>query len=177
MLSSSMNRFILPIETSHGSFAAHYTEKGLSELDFPERTRSRTFSSTVPQAISEWHALTAKALQLALEGKPLSALPPLDLEGSDFQKSVWAVMRALRPGQTLSYGEVAEKLGKPGAARAVGAACGANPIPVLIPCHRILAAHGKLGGFSGGLDWKQKLLTTEFSRHFMTLAGFDSEIT
>ena len=60
-----------------------------------------------------------------------------------------------------SYGQVAQGIGRPGAVRAVGQACGANPIPVMIPCHRVLAAGGKLGGFSSGLDWKRKLLARE----------------
>lgn len=66
-----------------------------------------------------------------------------------------------QPGEMCSYGELAGALGQPGAARAVGGACGANPIPVLVPCHRVLAAHRKLGGFSGGLHWKRRLLARE----------------
>jgi len=70
-------------------------------------------------------------------------------------------LRKIAPGQTKSYAQVARTIGRPGAVRAVGQACGANPIPVVIPCHRVLAAGGKLGGFSGGLDWKRKLLLRE----------------
>jgi O-6-methylguanine DNA methyltransferase len=72
-------------------------------------------------------------------------------------------MRAIPFGKTLSYQEIALSIGNPKACRAVGGACGANPIPLLIPCHRVLAAHKHLGGFSGGLDWKIKLLTREGS--------------
>lgn len=67
----------------------------------------------------------------------------------------------IRAGRTQSYGEIAAEIGRPNAVRAVGGACGANPWPVLIPCHRVLAANRKLGGFSGGLDWKIKLLARE----------------
>jgi O-6-methylguanine DNA methyltransferase len=88
-------------------------------------------------------------------------MPPLDLHGSDFQKQVWAVLLTIAPGSTLSYGEVARRLGSPHATRAVGGACGANPVPVLVPCHRVLAANRKIGGFSGGLEWKRKLLAVE----------------
>lgn len=70
-------------------------------------------------------------------------------------------MLKLGPGETKSYGEIAEAIGKPKAVRAVGGACGANPIPVLVPCHRILAANKKIGGFSGGLEWKRRLLGRE----------------
>lgn len=67
----------------------------------------------------------------------------------------------INPGGTQSYGEIAKSIGKPKAVRAVGGACGANPIPLLVPCHRVLAANGKIGGFSGGLGWKEKLLARE----------------
>jgi len=70
-------------------------------------------------------------------------------------------MLDIPPGQTRSYGEIARAIGNPKAVRAVGGACGANPIPVLVPCHRVLAAHRKIGGFSSGLDWKRQLLAIE----------------
>jgi len=70
-------------------------------------------------------------------------------------------MQRIPAGHTRSYGELAADIGKPKAVRAVGGACGANPIPLLVPCHRVLAAGGKIGGFSGGLDWKRKLLARE----------------
>ena len=70
-------------------------------------------------------------------------------------------MRQIRTGQTRSYGEIAKEIGRPKALRAVGGACGANPIPVFVPCHRVLAANQRIGGFSGGLDWKRKLLKRE----------------
>ena len=81
--------------------------------------------------------------------------------GTDFQQSVWRQLLKIPLGQTRSYGELAQCLAKPGASRAVGSACGANPIPVIVPCHRVLAAHRRLGGFSGGLGWKQRLLRIE----------------
>jgi O-6-methylguanine DNA methyltransferase len=78
----------------------------------------------------------------------------------NFKKASGA-MRKISLGKTKSYGEIASAIGKPKAVRAVGGACGANPVPVLVPCHRVLAANKKLGGFSGGLDWKRKLLKLE----------------
>lgn len=85
---------------------------------------------------------------------------PLDPHGTAFQKRVWAAMQDIPFGQVLTYGQVAKNIGS--AARAVGMACGANPIPIVIPCHRIVAASG-LGGYSGdgGLDTKQALLDLE----------------
>jgi O-6-methylguanine DNA methyltransferase len=87
---------------------------------------------------------------------------PLDLLwGTPFQRSVWAALRSIPCGQTRSYGWVAEAIGKPTAARAVGQAVGSNPIPILIPCHRVIASDGSLGGFGGGLACKTALLYTE----------------
>ncbi|MBM2574963.1 methylated-DNA--[protein]-cysteine S-methyltransferase [Jannaschia sp. Os4] len=86
---------------------------------------------------------------------------PLAPEGSPFQRRVWDALRAIPKGETRSYGDVARGLGDPGAARAVGAANGANPIPLLIPCHRVVAADGGLGGFSGSLATKEALLRHE----------------
>jgi O-6-methylguanine DNA methyltransferase len=95
-------------------------------------------------------------------GRAPGTLPPLDLSsGTDFQQSVWQALQQIRFGQTRSYGEIARAIGKPKALRAVGGACGANPIPVFVPCHRALAANRKIGGFSGGLDWKWTLLERE----------------
>jgi len=91
-----------------------------------------------------------------------SELPPLDFSaGTDFQQQVWRTLLKIAAGRTLSYGQVAEAIGRPKAVRAVGGACGANPIPVLVPCHRVLAAHNGLGGFSSGLNWKRRLLERE----------------
>jgi len=101
-------------------------------------------------------------LRAVLAGRNPEALPPLDLSGGTaFQRQVWNQLRKLRSGETSSYGELARRIGKPGAARAVGGACGANPVPVLVPCHRVLASDGGLGGFSGGLKWKRLLLARE----------------
>ena len=81
--------------------------------------------------------------------------------GTEFQQRVWSALKEIPSGETRSYGEVAASIRSPKATRAVGSACGANPIPVLIPCHRVLASGGRLGGFSGGLDWKRRLLMVE----------------
>jgi O-6-methylguanine DNA methyltransferase len=115
----------------------------------------------IPATIRRWHEATAAALKQVLAGRSPKSFPPLDLAGTKFQKSVWRALRKIRRGQTKSYGEIARAIGKPNAVRAVGGACGANPIPVLVPCHRVLAANGKIGGFSGGLDWKRELLARE----------------
>ena len=166
------NFFALPIPTRDGQFTARYSEKGLAGMEFPNvraelpldqaaRQRSPTKQNGIPAKIRAWHRATKTALKNVLAGCKPKTLPPLDLAGTEFQKSVWNALRKISPGQTKSYGEIAEAIGRPKAVRAVGGACGANPIPVLVPCHRVLAANKKLGGFSGGLDWKRKLLTRE----------------
>ncbi len=86
---------------------------------------------------------------------------PLAPRGSEFQRSVWDALRAIPRGSVRSYGELAALLGRPGGSRAVGQACGANPWPVIVPCHRVVAAGGRLGGFTSGLDRKRWLLRLE----------------
>ncbi|MEJ0088601.1 MAG: methylated-DNA--[protein]-cysteine S-methyltransferase [Limisphaerales bacterium] len=153
----------LPIATSDGQFIAGYSEKGLAGLNFPvERASSRAVKPrVVPAQFLRWHSATTKALKSILAGREPKEFPPLDLVGTAFQKSVWKQMLKISLGKTKSYGEIAAAIGNPKAVRAVGGACGANPVPVLVPCHRILAANSKLGGFSSGLDWKRSLLKRE----------------
>ncbi len=154
------------IETADGVFIAHFSPLGLVGLEFPNSQRKQlpsllTAANSTPH-LRDLHERTTAALHQALAGQPPEKLPPLDLSaGSAFQRRVWEVLRTIPRGQTQTYTEVAVAIGRPKAVRAVGGACGANPIPVLVPCHRVLAAHGGLGGFSGGLDWKRTLLARE----------------
>jgi O-6-methylguanine DNA methyltransferase len=159
------NIWELPIQTRDGEFMAHYSEKGLCGLDFPSRDaqqKGRMNGGKIPAEIQSWHRETTRALENALAGRLVKELPPLDLSrGTDFQQRVWRVLKSIACGKTVSYGEVADEIGDRKAVRAVGRACGANPIPVLIPCHRVLASNQRIGGFSGGLDWKRRLLARE----------------
>lgn len=82
-------------------------------------------------------------------------------EGTPFQRGVWSLLRTIPYGETVSYGEMARRLGRPAASRAVGAANGRNPIPIIIPCHRVIGADGSLTGFGGGLAIKRRLLALE----------------
>lgn len=157
--------FRLPAETVDGIFTAGYTDQGLAELNWPSVSRAPSRPAQKPvftAQVRSWHRLTESALKAALAGRGVRQLPPLDWTGAtEFQKAVWRVLLKLAPGRTRSYGEVAVAIGRPRAVRAVGGACGANPIPVLVPCHRVLAAGRKMGGFSGGLEWKRRLLARE----------------
>lgn len=104
----------------------------------------------VEQQLSEYFAGKRQAFDL-----------PLDMRGTRFQKDVWEALLAIPFGETRSYGELAKKLGSPTASRAVGAANGRNPISIVVPCHRVIGASGKLTGFAGGLDVKARLLEIE----------------
>lgn len=155
----------MPIPTPEGEFTAYYSARGLCSLEFPSGTKQQKnhADAALPAAqICGWHETTSKALKLALAGQPPKRLPPLDLSnGTEFQRRVWQTLCKIARGRTWSYAQVAQAIGNPKAVRAVGGACGANPIPVFVPCHRVLAANRGLGGFSVGLNWKRALLTRE----------------
>jgi len=103
----------------------------------------------------------AVALQRYFAGKRVVfRLPLAGGCGTPFQRAVWRALREIPYGEVRTYGEVARTIGKPGAARAVGNACGANPWPIIVPCHRVVASDG-LGGYSAGPRWKRLLLTIE----------------
>jgi len=97
----------------------------------------------------------------------------IDLRGTDFQQRVWKALLTIPYAETRSYGEIAEQVGAPGAARAVGLANGHNPIAIVVPCHRVIGANGKLTGYGGGLDRKQLLLELEKRRVASNLTLFD----
>ncbi|GFG67424.1 methylated-DNA--protein-cysteine methyltransferase [Mycobacterium kubicae] len=97
----------------------------------------------------------------------------LDLKGTDFQQRVWKALMTIPYGETRSYGQIAQQIGAPGSARAVGLANGHNPISIIVPCHRVIGASGKLTGYGGGLERKQTLLDLEKKRASTTLTLFD----
>jgi O-6-methylguanine DNA methyltransferase len=150
------------IATQEGDFIACFSERGLCVLRFPDDSPPKSNRLSPPTGVGSWLKMTEAALKAVLSGQKPAEFPPFDLsEGTAFQQAVWQAMSHIPTGQVQTYGELAAAIGKPKAVRAVGAACGANPIPVLIPCHRVIAAHGKLGGFSSGLHWKRRLLASE----------------
>lgn len=155
----------LPIQTRLGIFCATYSEAGLAALDFPQkevRYETPDLAARVPKQISNWHEIAGEALNSILAGRPPRRLPPFDVStGTEFQQRVWNALQEIDFGETRTYSHIAAAIKNPRAVRAVGGACGANPIPVLIPCHRVLASKNKIGGFSGGLNWKRLLLECE----------------
>ena len=96
-----------------------------------------------------------------LEGRRRVFELELDLRGTEFQREVWAAVAAVPYGRTASYGDIAQLIGQPRASRAVGAANGANPVPIVIPCHRVIGVDGSLRGYGGGLPAKRRLLALE----------------
>ncbi|OIN82304.1 methylated-DNA--[protein]-cysteine S-methyltransferase [Mycobacterium malmoense] len=97
----------------------------------------------------------------------------LDLRGTEFQRRVWQALLTIPYGETRSYGEIAEQIGAPGSARAVGWANGHNPIAIVVPCHRVIGTNGSLTGYGGGLDRKRTLLELEKQRASVNLTLFD----
>jgi len=138
------------------------SEKGLVailwENDKPTRVR---LGELVEEPKQKVLVETERQLNEYFAGKRKAFDLPLDMRGTQFQKDVWEALLAIPFGETRSYGELAKKLGSPAASRAVGAANGRNPISIVVPCHRVIGASGKLTGFAGGLETKARLLELE----------------
>ena len=109
----------------------------------------------------EHNAALAQELNAYFAGRLRQFTVPLDLRGTAFQLRVWEVLYGIPYGETRSYGEVAQAVGKPKAARAVGQANGRNPVSIIVPCHRVIGSHGGLTGYGGGLQRKKALLDLE----------------
>ena len=133
---------------------------GLRAIEFdPTRGWEGSLPGTHPIA-SE----AARQLRAYFAGELRRFRLPLDLRGTPFQLRVWQELERIPYGETRSYSQIAEAVGAPRAVRAVGAANGANPIPIVVPCHRVIGAGGKLVGYGGGLPLKKRLLELEGSR-------------
>jgi methylated-DNA-[protein]-cysteine S-methyltransferase len=136
------------------------TKAGLQLVSFSAGTRTKNVDV-------EWHEDSAVFTEVVGQLKSYFAGErkafdlPLVLEGTEFQKKVWTALQDIPYGETVSYKALAQRVGSPKAVRAVGAANGANPIPIIIPCHRVIGNDGSLTGFGGGLPLKKKLLELE----------------
>ena len=130
----------------------------LWENDNPKRVLLADLAEDIHQ-----HILVETERQLIeyFAGKRDTFDIPLDMRGTAFQKNVWQALQTIPFGRTLSYGQIAKQLGQPTASRAVGAANGRNPLSIVVPCHRVIGASGKLTGFAGGLEAKSHLLNLE----------------
>jgi methylated-DNA-[protein]-cysteine S-methyltransferase len=159
-------------DTAIGPCAIAWSERGVVAVALPEAsaaaTRGRLLrrfpGSTEREPTAEVRRAIDGIVSLLRDGDADFTAVELDLaQIPPFSRRVYEIARAIPAGATLTYGEVATRLGDPGAARAVGQALGENPFPLIVPCHRVLAADGKLGGFSapGGVVTKRRLLTIE----------------
>jgi methylated-DNA-[protein]-cysteine S-methyltransferase len=164
------------IEVPFGVLFAEVTQGGLRRLDFlgatrepPMKRAQATSQEPSREPMSPGERAIAEALEAQLceyfEGSRREFDIPIDLgSGSDFRRRVWDVISGIPFGETLTYAEVAVAAGNPGAYRAAGSACGANPVAVVIPCHRVVGSDRRLHGFGGGLDIKAWLLQHEGTR-------------
>ncbi len=158
---------LVPLPTALGTFEAALTDRGVCCLAFPNQ----------PGAVAGWlvrHVPAAgirtsdpratglaEELDAYLRGDLTEVHVPVDLVGTSFRLDVWRQLQAIPYGQVRSYAEVARSVGRPSAVRAVGAANGANPVPVIVPCHRVIGSTGTLTGFGAGVEWKRRLLAIE----------------
>lgn len=146
------------------SLAAAATAKGLcysgTPEDFMRWVKSRGWKGRLVQDGERLAPFLAQFVEY-LRGERKEFTLPLDLRGTDFQRAVWDELRRIPYGQTCSYSDLAARLGRPLGARAVGAAVGANPLMIVIPCHRVIGKGGALAGYRGGLEMKRKLLQLE----------------
>ena len=151
------------VDTSLGPMLVAATSKGLCRISFGEgeaTLRARFPQARLCPADADLDAMAAKVAALVDDPRADAALPT-DVRGTAFQQAVWAALRAIPPGETRSYGDIAAAIGRPGAVRAAGTACGDNTLAVLIPCHRVLRSDGSLGGYAWGVERKQALLARE----------------
>jgi AraC family transcriptional regulator of adaptative response/methylated-DNA-[protein]-cysteine methyltransferase len=143
------------------------TDRGICAIEFgadPEALYAqlrRQFPKAEILAAGENFASTVGAVMRKLENPAESQALPLDIQGTAFQQRVWNALRDIGPGKTASYAEVARRIGHPKAARAVAAACRANPVAVVVPCHRVVGAEGDLRGYRWGVERKRELLRRE----------------
>ena len=151
------------VQTSLGRVLVAGTERGLCRISFDEDEadlRRRFPKAEILPADEAFSALAAQLVRL-IDAPAESLELPIDVSGTAFQQAVWAALRAIPPGETRTYGEIAAAIGRPGAVRAAGTACGDNVLAVLIPCHRVLRSDGSLGGYAYGVERKKKLLERE----------------
>lgn len=158
---NTMNLWHYELATPLGPMTAAFDGGGrLRQLGFGG-LEPRATAPLASKQIREAHAFLVRQLGAYFEAKLQTFTVPLAPEGTNFQMRVWEELRHIPYGRTLSYHELAQRVGEPNASRAVGQANGANPIAILIPCHRVIAADRSLGGYAGGRDRKEALLRLE----------------
>jgi len=143
--------------TPVGTLSLEADQTGLTAIRFPGRAQHTPKSSVT-------HALLAEAkreLQAYFEGRLTAFSVPLNWRGTSFQDTVWRALMDIPYGETVSYGDIAKSIGRPKSARPVGGAVGRNPLPIMVPCHRVIGSDRSLTGFTGGIEIKVALLEQE----------------
>lgn len=155
-------------QTGFGWLAVVSSSKGVSQITLPQASARQALdlvADVLPQSTSDSRRFAGltRRIRLYFQGVKVDFTDePLDFEtATAFQQSVWRITRSIPHGETRTYGWVARELANPNSSRGVGQALARNPLPILIPCHRVLAANGHLGGFTGGLEMKRQLLDLE----------------
>jgi len=147
----------MPLDTPVGQLVLESEGEVLIGIWLPSSLRTtRSQGQDAPPILKD----TATQLQEYFAGERIDFDVPMELDGTDFQKEVWTELTRIPYGETISYGELARRVGRPKGPRAVGQANGRNPIPIIVPCHRVLASNG-IGGYGGGLTMKRALLAVE----------------
>ena len=159
MKNSETTRNQLVVSSPVGKLRLIASDKGLVAIDVRNvKTSNDQVKNAAAQKIL---SATKKQLEQYFAGKRTAFDIPLDLEGTDFQQLAWRALCRIPFGKTISYGDQAKNIKMPKAFRAVGSANGKNPIPIIVPCHRVVAGDGSLGGYSLGLKMKKQLLALE----------------
>jgi methylated-DNA-[protein]-cysteine S-methyltransferase len=149
------------LESPIGTLLVAGDDGGVRRIEFPKNGSpgrpEQDWQESMAGAVGE----AARQLREYFGGRRKDFDLPLAPDGTPFQRNVWRHLQDIPYGETISYGELAKRVGNPKASRAVGAANGLNPLPIVIPCHRVIGSNGKLTGFGGGLPTKEALLTLE----------------
>ena len=154
-------------DSALGPVVVAASEKGLCAVNLggPETTAEESLRTRFPRAEIERDDESLRPQVAAvldrIAGRRLDDALPVDLQGTDFQREVWEQLLSIPPGTTRSYLDIARAINRPKATRAVAQACGANPVAVVVPCHRVVMSDGSIGGYSGPPGVKQALLGTE----------------
>jgi epoxyqueuosine reductase len=163
--------YLAQFDTAIGTIRIASTEAGLAFLELPHGSgcglegwaRRWAPGAVLREAYAPSRA-AIRQIVAYLEGKRRAFDLALDLRGTAFQREVWAALLEIPYGETRTYAEIARAVGRPRAVRAVGHANGSNPVALVVPCHRVVASGGKLGGYGGGLELKARLLALERSQ-------------
>jgi len=149
------------LKTKLGTFVLHGNEQGITGISLPGTCPLPKKPATASPRHSAILDDAARQITEFVNGERTTFDLPLSVTGTQFQMRVWNIIQTIPFGHTLSYGEIGHRLGNKKMARAVGGAANANPVPLIIPCHRVIGANGRLTGFAGGLKMKKCLLTLE----------------